>query len=60
MKSILVLIILYTLIQYCQTTCICDPYDTVCINNCVLQANTCVTDCRGNIKCYENCIDDKW
>lgn len=26
----------------------------------VVEANGCVTSCKGNIECYENCIDDKW
>lgn len=26
----------------------------------VVEANSCVTSCKGNIECYESCIDDKW
>ena len=26
----------------------------------VVEANGCVTSCKGNIECSESCIDDKW
>ncbi|KAI9483793.1 MAG: hypothetical protein EXX96DRAFT_559700 [Benjaminiella poitrasii] len=41
-------------------SCDCDANDNACVSQCVIDANSCVTSCKGNIACYQRCIDDKW
>ncbi|KAG2213449.1 hypothetical protein INT47_009123 [Mucor saturninus] len=58
MKSIILLLVAFAAI--CYAKCDCDAADNSCISKCVVEANSCVTSCKGNIECYESCIDDKW
>ncbi|KAL7308803.1 hypothetical protein PS15m_010950 [Mucor circinelloides] len=62
MKSTTIINLLFCLyyIAGCYAHCDCDATDNACISKCVVEANSCVTSCRGNIECYESCIDDKW
>ncbi|KAI8141024.1 hypothetical protein BJV82DRAFT_658729 [Fennellomyces sp. T-0311] len=36
--------------------CNCDPADTQCISACVTGTNDCVTECKNDTACYEQCV----
>ncbi|KAI8093259.1 uncharacterized protein BX664DRAFT_384714 [Halteromyces radiatus] len=47
-------------VSYVVASCECEPTDQSCIDSCVTEANSCVTSCKGDTSCYEECIDNKW
>ncbi|KAK4516912.1 uncharacterized protein ATC70_000239 [Mucor velutinosus] len=62
MKPISIISLLFCLyyVVGCYARCDCDATDNACISECVVEANSCVTSCEGDVECYEGCIDDKW
>ncbi|KAI9300184.1 hypothetical protein BJ944DRAFT_273406 [Cunninghamella echinulata] len=40
--------------------CECQPGQADCIETCVKEANACVGKCKGNVPCYQDCIDNRW
>ncbi|KAI8384497.1 uncharacterized protein BYT42DRAFT_643300 [Radiomyces spectabilis] len=60
MKFCTVLIALAFFVASCWAACNCDASDYKCVSQCVVEANACVSDCKGDTVCYENCIDNKW
>ncbi|KAJ8659866.1 hypothetical protein O0I10_004459 [Lichtheimia ornata] len=59
-KLVSVLFMFAAFLAMARAACQCDDADQACVSRCVKDAEGCITDCKGDTKCYEGCIGDKW
>ncbi|KAL0085858.1 hypothetical protein J3Q64DRAFT_1848509 [Phycomyces blakesleeanus] len=60
MKLTTVLLSLALSAASCSAVCNCLATDQTCLNKCVTDGNNCVTACKENTVCYQNCIGNNW